>query len=141
MTENTPGLIGGLNSYTGEQLAKIAKETYGVEDSITPEQLALLMDYLVPSSYLIRNHRIKNGKQRFTFSVPNYGDNITSKAYSHRPWQRNIVNDIHPNVAVIKSRQLGLSEISVAQMLWFADSHSYAGVNCLYAFPEHKWDL
>lgn len=52
--------------------------------------------------------------------------------------QKQIVNDIHPNVAVIKSRQLGLSEISVATMLWFADTHSYAGVNCLYTFPTYK---
>lgn len=133
-----PGVIGGLNAYSGAELAKIASETYGTTDSITPEQLSLMLDYLVPSSYLVRNHRIKNGKQRFTFSVPNYGDNVSSKAFSHRPWQRQIVNDIHPNVVVIKSRQMGLSEISVAHMLWFADSHSYAGVNCLYAFPTYR---
>lgn len=131
MTLKVPGVIDGLDSYTGQDLARIAQETYGVKDEITPEELGLLMDYLVPSSYLLRNHRIKNGKQRFTFSVPNYGDNIPSKAFSHRPWQRQIVNDIHPNVVVIKSRQMGLSEISVAHMLWFADVHSYAGVNCL----------
>lgn len=80
-----PGVIDGLGSYTGADLAKVAQETFGATDSITPEQLALMMDYLVPSSYLLRNHRIRNGKQRFTFSVPNYGDNIPSKAYSHRP--------------------------------------------------------
>ena len=131
MTLKIPGVIDGLESYNGQDLARIAQETYGVKDEITPEELGLLMDYLVPSSYLLRNHRIKNGKQRFTFSVPNYGDNIPSKAFSHRPWQRQIVNDIHPNVAVIKSRQLGLSEIGVAFMLWWADVHSYAGVNCL----------
>ena len=104
----TPGVVGGLNSYSGADLVKIARETYGATDSITPEQLGLMMDYLVPSNYLLRNHRIKNGKQRFTFSVPNYGDNVSSKAFSHRPFQRQIVNDLHPNVAVIKSRQLGL---------------------------------
>jgi len=85
MTEKIYGLIDGLDSYTGQDLAQIARDTFGVTDSITPEQLALMMDYLVPSSYLIRNHRIKNGKQKFTFSVPNYGDNIPSKAFSHRP--------------------------------------------------------
>ena len=85
MTLKIPGVIDGLESYNGQDLARIAQETYGVKDEITPEELGLLMDYLVPSSYLLRNHRIKNGKQRFTFSVPNYGDNIPSKAFSHRP--------------------------------------------------------
>lgn len=85
MTLKIPGVIDGIDSYSGNDLAKIAKETFGDVDEITPEELGLLMDYLVPSSYLLRNHRIKNGKQRFTFSVPNYGDNVPSKAFSHRP--------------------------------------------------------
>ena len=55
MPEKIPGVIVGIESYTGQDLAKIARETYGSVDSISPEQLALLMDYLVPSSYLIRN--------------------------------------------------------------------------------------
>ena len=139
MTEKTYGLINGLDSYTGQDLAQIARDTFGATDSITPEQLALMMDYLVPSSYLIRNHRIKNGKQKFTFSVPNYGDNIPSKSFSHRPWQKNIVNDISNDLVVIKSRQLGLSELNVAFMLWWADTHSKFGVNCLYTFPKTKW--
>jgi len=138
LSNKVAGVIGGLDSYSGEDLAKIARETYGATDSITPEQLALLMDYLVPSSYIIRNHRIKNGKQRFTFSVPNYGDNIPSKAFSHRPWQKQVVNDISNDLVVIKSRQLGLSEINVAFMLWWVDSHSYAGVNALYTFPTYR---
>ena len=47
-----------------------------------------------------------------------------------------IVNDTHPNKVVIKSRQLGLSEMGVMEMVHFADLHSYANVKCLYTF---KW--
>ncbi|WXX03379.1 terminase large subunit [Brochothrix phage BtpYZU04] len=36
----------------------------------------------------------------------------------------------------MKSRQLGLSEIGVAEMLWFADRYSANKVKCMYAFPR-----
>jgi len=49
-----------------------------------------------------------------------------------------IINDQHKDKIVIKSRQLGLSEIGVAEMIWFADTHSYAGVKCLYTFPTNR---
>lgn len=38
----------------------------------------------------------------------------------------------------MKSRQLGLSEIGVAEMLWFADRYSEDAVKCLYAFPTYR---
>ena len=50
--------------------------------------------------------------------------------------QVKIVNDTHPNKVVIKSRQLGLSEMGVMEMVHFADMHSYANVKCLYTFPK-----
>lgn len=137
MPNKVSGVI-GPESYSGKDIAEVAANTFGATDSITPEQLALTMDYLVPSNYLIRNYRIKNGKQRFTFSVPNYGDNVSSKAFSHRPWQRQMINDVSNDLVVIKSRQLGLSEINVAFMLWWVDTHSQFGVNALYAFPTYR---
>ena len=45
-------------------------------------------------------------------------------------------NDTHPNKAVIKSRQLGLSEMSVMEMVHFADMYSFKNVKCLYTFPK-----
>ena len=36
MTEKTYGLINGLDSYTGQDLAQIARDTFGATDSITP---------------------------------------------------------------------------------------------------------
>ena len=40
------------------------------------------------------------------------------------------------NKVVIKSRQLGLSEMCVMEMVHFADLHSYANVKCLFTFPK-----
>jgi len=31
-----------------------------------------------------------------------------------------------------------VSEIGVAEMIHFADLHSYAGVKCLYTFPTNR---
>ena len=45
--------------------------------------------------------------------------------------QIDIVNDQAPDKVIIKSRQLGLSEIGVAEMLWFADRYSEYNVKCL----------
>lgn len=46
-----------------------------------------------------------------------------------------IINDQHPNKVVMKSRQLGLSEMHAAETLWFVDTHSEFSVKALYAFP------
>ena len=54
--------------------------------------------------------------------------------------QIDIINDQHPNKVVIKSRQLGLSEISAAESLWFADRYSEEAVKVLYTFPK-LWDF
>ena len=45
--------------------------------------------------------------------------------------QIDIVNDQAQDKVIIKSRQLGLSEIGVAEMLWFADRYSEYNVKCL----------
>lgn len=52
--------------------------------------------------------------------------------------QIRLINDSHKNKAVIKSRQLGLSELSVMEMVHFADIHSYANIKCLYTFPTQE---
>lgn len=132
------GLIGDKeNTFTGEQLATAAVNTFGTDEN-TPEQFNLLLDYMVPSLYMTRFHAIKSGKQKFTFKVPNYGGRNATKAIAHRPWQEAIVNDVYPNLAIIKARQLGLSEAMVAFCIWWLDVHSSRGVNALYAFPTMK---
>ena len=51
----------------------------------------------------------------------------------HRPWQEEILNDLHSNKIVQKSRQLGMSEVAVTEALWFASQHK--NVNIMYTFP------
>lgn len=136
VSERVPGVI-GPGSYSGTDIARAAKYTFG-KNSVTPEELALVMDYLVPSQYILRNHYLKNGQQKFSFSVPDYATDNPELKLFHRPWQRQIVNDVYKDVVVKKSRQMGLSELNVAFMIWWADVHSQFGVNCLYAFPTIK---
>lgn len=116
----------------GKQIAKMAEEMFGTQD-ITVEQLTYLTDMLKPSTYLLRNHSVRG--RPMTFYVP--GRN-PDKARSHRPWQVGILNDTHRNKAIIKARQLGLSEIGVGMMMHFADTYSYMNPKCLYTFPTYR---
>ena len=121
--------------YTGEQLYKIAQRTFKVEKPSTA-QLKYVMTMMVPSAYLLANHTVHG--HPITFNIPGRDQ---EKAQSHRPWQVDIINDMHPNKVVMKSRQLGLSEMHAAETLWFVDTHSEFSVKALYAFPKQLWDL
>ncbi|WVH13343.1 terminase large subunit [Staphylococcus phage LSA2302] len=116
----------------GKELIKIAQETFQTE-KITREQIDHIINMLNPSTYMLKYHTLRG--HSITFSIPNRD---RSKAQAHRPWQTRIVNDTHPNKAVIKSRQLGLSEMGVMEMVHFADMHSYANAKCLYTFPTNE---
>lgn len=85
----------------GKQIADIAQNMFGTS-KITPEQLSYVLDTLKPSTYLLRNHTIRN--HPITFMVSNRD---SQKKQAHRPWQTQIINDQHKNLAIIKSRQLG----------------------------------
>ncbi|AFQ96318.1 terminase large subunit [Bacillus phage vB_BceM_Bc431v3] len=121
-----------MNNFDGKMLANVARQTFGRTD-LTKEELAYVLTMLNCSSYLLKHHRVKN--HPITFHI---GGMDSSKAQAHRPWQIEMINDTHPDKAVIKSRQLGLSEIGVGEMIHFADQHSYAGVKCLYTFPTNR---
>ena len=108
-----------------EQIAGMAREMFGTEQ-ITVEQLAYITDMLTPSTFLLKHHHI-DGKT-MTFIAKD-----RAPAIQHRPWQIAIVNDPHPNMVVMKSRQLGISELNVGKLLHFVDTHSYDGVRALYA--------
>ena len=135
MANAVNGLIYGDNGYSGAELAQIAQSMYGTPgeplESISEEQLAFLLDYLVPSNYSLRYHTLKGGAP-YALSVPNRD---YTKAVMHRPWQRQMLDDDYPRIAIMKARQLGLTEVGVAKMIHWADVHSYAGVTCVYAFP------
>ena len=116
----------------GKELLKITKETFKT-DNPTKEQLDYVLTTSRPSSYILKHSKVKG--HPLTFSIPNRD---STNAHSHRPWQTQIVNDQHPNKAIIKARQLGLSEMGVWEMMWFADMHSYASAKCLYTFPTNR---
>lgn len=113
----------------GKNLKELALKTFGTE-KITQEQLDYLLTLTTPSLYMLKHNLIRG--HNITFSIPNRDK---SKAQAHRPWQTKMLNDNHPNIAVIKSRQLGLSEIGYNKMLHFADTHSSDAVKCLFTFP------
>lgn len=85
-----------------KHLAMQAKQMFGTY-SPTAEQMAYLLDMQRPSTYMLRNHTIKGNPMTFHVSGRD-----KSRALAHRPWQVDIINSEHPNLAVIKSRQLGL---------------------------------
>ncbi|QQO40634.1 terminase [Bacillus phage 015DV002] len=121
-----------LTNIDGKLVANIAKQTFG-RTKLSKEELAYVLTMINPSSYILKHHSVKN--HPITFHVSGHD---STRAQAHRPWQVDIVNDQHPDKAVIKSRQLGLSEIGIAEMIHFADLHSYAGVKCLYTFPTNR---
>lgn len=91
-----------INNLDGKQISYIAKRTFG-RTELTKEELAYVLTMLNPSSYVLRHHTVKN--HPITFHISNRD---STRAQSHRPWQIQLINDTHPNKAVIKSRQLGL---------------------------------
>lgn len=114
----------------GKEIIKMGEDMFGT-NKLTPEQLGYILDMQKPSSYLLRNHTIKG--QPLTFHISDYNK---QKAFAHRPWQVQILNDRHKDVAIIKSRQLGLSEMGVGKLLHFVDTHNYDRVKSLYTFPK-----
>lgn len=53
--------------------------------------------------------------------------------HANRPFQRAILDDNHPNKVVEKSRQLGLSETSVSEVVHFLAVHD--NLKAMYTFP------
>lgn len=120
----------------GKQIVNVAREMFGLspKDQITVDQLNYVLGMLKPSNYLLQHHTIA-GKP-LTFSIP---DHDTSHALGHRPWQIGIVNSANDqDICVIKSRQLGLSEVGIEMMIYWLDTHSYDKANGLYAFPTYR---
>lgn len=60
----------------------------------------------------------------------------TKNKFKHRPWQQQILDDTHPNKAVEKSRQLGMSEIGMTEVLHFLITRN--GTKAMYIFPRDQ---
>lgn len=122
----------------GKQLEEFIRKLFnlGPNDKITPKQLNYGLSMMDPVKYALSFHTIK-GKP-LTFEVPDYD---TTRAIAHRPWQKEILRDSAsdtPDICVIKSRQLGLSEIGVMSIINWLDTHSSQGVKGLYTFPTYR---
>lgn len=91
------------------------------------EQIDAYLKKEYPSWWAMKYKKIKNKKLTFTSKT---------NPFANRPWQEEILNDKHPNKIVQKSRQVGMSELAVTEVLWFADMHK--NVNIMYTFPTEK---
>lgn len=97
-------------------------EAFQHEDKANTIERAMLMKY--PALWALKYKPIKSKPMTFKSA---------HNAFAHRPWQEAILNDNHPNKVIQKSRQLGMSELATAEVLWFADNHD--NVNIMYTFP------
>lgn len=86
--------------------------------------LELAMVKRFPTLWALKFKPIKNKPMTF---VSNHNP------FANRPWQEEILNDRHPNKVVQKGRQIGMSELSATEVLYFADQ--YPNVNIMYTFP------
>lgn len=88
------------------------------------DELMKAMYVKYPSLWALRYKYIK-GKPTTFVSKTN--------PFKNRPWQRQILDDLHPNKVVEKSRQLGISEVNVTECLHFLIYHPKTKV--MYTFP------
>ena len=56
--------------------------------------------------------------------------------FKHRPWQQQILDDKHPNKVVEKSRQLGMSEVGMTEVLHFLIMNDTT--KAMYIFPRDQ---
>lgn len=120
-------------NFSGADIVKVAKDMFKT-DKPTVEQIQYVIPMLRPTNYLLEHHTIAG--HPITYSIPNYGNHDFSKYFGHRPWQRAVLNDQSQSKVIIKSRQLGFSEVGVSEVIWFCDTHSYDNVSALYTFPK-----
>ena len=56
--------------------------------------------------------------------------------FKHRPWQQQILDDTHPNKIIEKSRQLGMSEVGMTEVLHFLITRERT--KAMYIFPRNQ---
>lgn len=60
----------------------------------------------------------------------------TKNKFKHRPWQQQILDDPHPNKVIEKSRQLGMSEVGMTEVLHFLITRERT--KAMYIFPRNQ---
>lgn len=116
--------------FDGKTVVSMAKDMYRT-DNPSLLQLQTVMDMTVPVNYLLNFHKVKG--HPVTYSIPNMDSEY---ARNMRNWQMAILNDQSQDKRIMKSRQLGFSEVGVSELLWFCDTHSFDNVSALYTFPK-----
>lgn len=122
------------NQFNGNFIADVLKRTFGEKSYYSPDEFAYVLDFLYPQNYTLNHHQIGSG--RLTTRVPQR--NLNFHAAQDRKWQEQILADMHPNVAVIKSRQLGITEMGIAKTLHWIDTYADKKANAGYFFPTYR---
>jgi hypothetical protein len=95
------------------------------------------------STWSMFNRTIKGNP--YTFDVSGLIDKLVDASTAterkrlmlrHRPFLVQPLNDPHPHKVYKKGRQVGVSELSVTEVLWFLDSHP--NTKWIYTFPREK---
>lgn len=123
-----------FGNFDGKYIVKVLNQTFGKKDNYTPAEFAYVLDFLYPENYTLNHHELNGGK--LTTRVPR--NNLNFHAAQDRRWQEQILADMHPNVVVIKSRQLGITEMGVAKTLHWVDTFAQQRANAGYFFPTYK---
>lgn len=96
-----------------------------------------------PSAWSMYNRSIKGAP--YIFNVAGLIDKMDPQAAKrermqlllrHRPFLVQPLNDMHPHKVYKKGRQVGVSELSVTEVLWFLDAHP--NTKWMYTFPREK---
>lgn len=86
-----------------------------------PRQAHLAMLRTMPSEWCLRYRYIADDQGQ-----------AHPLSFKHREWQRDILDDLHPRVVIMKAAQLGLTELAMSRAMHAVD---VLGVPVLYTFP------
>lgn len=97
------------------------------EVNLTDSTVMKALEYNYASIWALHYKSIKGKPTTYT---------STTNKFKHRPWQVAILDDTHPNKVIEKSRQLGLSEVGLTEVLHFLITRE--GTKAMYIFPRDQ---
>lgn len=123
---------GGLNSNLKGFKAQAAKKHFlPSKGEMKPEAISSGAELLLPSVWAYNKRGLKGEPMRF---MPH---TITKNNLNRvRPFLEQPLNDDAQEKGYRKSRQMGLSENSVTEVFWFADTHPHT--KAFYTFPTNR---
>lgn len=125
---DTPNLM-AIDSITEkttlERVIESAADFQPSSEQLTAIEQAFLYKYA--SLWALKWKTIKGKPTNFVSS---------KNKFKHRPWQQQILDDTHPNKVVEKSRQLGMSEVGMTEVLHFLITRD--STKAMYIFPRDQ---